>query len=158
MQVLTSEFPVVDKSAVIEPEDDVFVLPTSFAQQRLWFLDLLAPNTCAYNLIAAVRVSGLLKVEILERSVAEIVRRHEVLRTTFATVGGEARQIITSKSGISLRTIDLRQEHEDDQEQKVREEVLRETQTPFNLRSGPLMRLTVLQKSESRAPVRACRP
>jgi len=125
MQVLTSEFPVVDKSAVIEPEDDVFVLPTSFAQQRLWFLDLLAPNSCAYNLIAAVRVSGLLKVEILERSVAEIVRRHEVLRTTFATVEGEARQIITSRNGISLRTIDLREEGEDEQERIVREEVSR---------------------------------
>jgi len=149
MQVLTSEFPVVDKSAVIEPEDDVFVLPTSFAQQRLWFLDLLAPNSCAYNLIAAVRVSGLLKVEILERSVAEIVRRHEVLRTNFATVEGEARQIITSRNGISLRTIDLREEGEDEQERRVREEVSREAQTPFNLRRGPLMRLTVLQQSES---------
>ncbi len=149
MQVLTSEFPVVDKSAVIEPEDDVFVLPTSFAQQRLWFLDLLAPNSCAYNLIAAVRVSGLLKVEILERSVAEIVRRHEVLRTTFATVEGEARQIITSTNGISLRTIDLREESEVEQERRVREEVSREAQAPFNLRRGPLMRLTVLQQSES---------
>ena len=149
MQVLTSEFPVVDKSAVIEPEDDVFVLPTSFAQQRLWFLDLLAPNSCAYNLIAAVRVSGLLKVEILERSVAEIVRRHEVLRTTFATVEGEARQIITSQNGISLRAIDLREEGEAEQERRVREEVAREAQTPFNLRRGPLMRLTVLQQSES---------
>jgi amino acid adenylation domain-containing protein/non-ribosomal peptide synthase protein (TIGR01720 family) len=124
-------------------------LPLSFAQQRLWFLQQMSPESCAYHLITALRVSGPLSVEVLERAVKEIVRRHEVLRTTFATLDGETRQIISPDGGIGLQLIDLRHEGAEEQEHRVREEVQREAHTPFNLSSGPLLRLTVLQQSES---------
>ncbi|HOG48088.1 MAG TPA: amino acid adenylation domain-containing protein, partial [Anaerolineae bacterium] len=69
-------------------------LPLSFAQERLWFLEQLAPGSALYNLPSAVRLSGPLDVAALERSLSEIVRRHEALRTTFAQVGGRPVQAI----------------------------------------------------------------
>ena len=57
-------------------------LPLSYAQERLWFLDQLMPGSSAYNIASAVRIRGELAVEVLERAVEELVRRHEVLRTT----------------------------------------------------------------------------
>ncbi|MCU0516902.1 MAG: condensation domain-containing protein, partial [Oscillatoria sp. Prado101] len=70
--------------------------PLSFAQQRLWFIDQLEPGNSAYNETTALRLQGVLNVPALERSLNEIVRRHEILRTTFATVGGEPVQIINN--------------------------------------------------------------
>src|SRR5262245_50643595 len=61
----------------------------SFAQQRLWFLAQLEPESSAYNIPAAYRLSGPLNVPALEQSLSEIVRRHETLRTTFAAVDGQ---------------------------------------------------------------------
>ena len=58
-------------------------VPLSFAQQRLWFIDQLDPNTPAYNMPAPVRFTGPMNLPVLERSLQEIVRRHEALRTTF---------------------------------------------------------------------------
>jgi amino acid adenylation domain-containing protein len=70
--------------------------PLSFAQQRLWFLDQLSAGNSAYNETTALRLQGVLNVPALEKSLNEIVRRHEILRTTFATVGGEPVQIINN--------------------------------------------------------------
>ena len=63
--------------------DEVFVFPLSFAQQRLWFLHQMDPSNAAYNMPLAFRLSGQLEVEALQWSLDEIVRRHEILRTTF---------------------------------------------------------------------------
>src|SRR5690348_14066413 len=62
---------------------------TSFGQERLWFIEQLLPGSAVYNLPIAVRLSAPLDVSILELSLNEVVRRHEVLRTTFATVDGQ---------------------------------------------------------------------
>src|SRR5271163_1222247 len=58
-------------------------IPLSFAQERLWFLDQLQPASSTYNLPIVMRASGTLDVDLLRRSLSEIVRRHEVLRTRF---------------------------------------------------------------------------
>jgi len=68
--------------------------PLSFAQQRLWFIDQLAPRNSAYNIPAAIRLEGPLNVIALERSLNEVVRRHEALRTTFTVVDGGPAQVI----------------------------------------------------------------
>src|SRR6476660_9873083 len=83
------------EKARIQPqgrEGNSFVL--SFAQQRLWFLHRLAPESSAYNIPNAIHASGPLNLEALEQSVNEIRRRHEVLRTTFAVREGQPIQAI----------------------------------------------------------------
>src|ERR1044072_8925048 len=69
-------------------------LPLSFAQQRLWFIDQLEPGNTVYNVPVAVRLQGSLNRAALEQTFSEVIRRHEVLRTRFDTVGGQAVQVI----------------------------------------------------------------
>ncbi len=82
-------------------------LPLSFAQQRLWFIDQLAPGTALYNIPIALRASGELRVDVLSRALGEVVRRHEALRTVFAAVEGRGRQVILPPSAFPLPVVDL---------------------------------------------------
>ncbi|MCP4655815.1 MAG: non-ribosomal peptide synthetase, partial [bacterium] len=82
-------------------------LPTSFAQERQWFLVELEPDTAAYNLPDAARLRGRLDLVALEASFQEIVRRHEVLRTTFRVVDGEPLQVISPRRRLPLPVVDL---------------------------------------------------
>ena len=66
--------------------DGVFVFPVSFAQKGLWLMSRFEPLSAAYNIPAAFRLTGTLEAGVLERSLNEIVRRHEALRTTFAMI------------------------------------------------------------------------
>src|SRR2546421_1673716 len=81
--------------------------PLSFAQQRLWFLNQLEPDSPVYNNPAALRLTGMLDVKALEESFSEIIRRHEALRTTYRAVGWEAVQIIHRPQSLSLPVVDL---------------------------------------------------
>jgi hypothetical protein len=82
-------------------------LPLSFAQQRLWFLDRFTPQSSVYNVPAAVSIRGKLRVDVLDKSLREVVRRHEVLRTLFPTRDGKpVQQIEPFVSGV-LRVVDL---------------------------------------------------
>ncbi|MDQ3652503.1 MAG: condensation domain-containing protein, partial [Acidobacteriota bacterium] len=83
-------------------------LPLSFAQQRLWFLNQLEPDSPFYNVPAALRLSGPLNVAALKQSINEIIRRHESLRTTFAAVDGTPVQIIAPTLTLTLPIIDLK--------------------------------------------------
>src|SRR3954468_2311779 len=74
--------------------DEVFVFPLSFAQQRLWVLDRLEPDSAVYNIPIALRVKGLLQVDALRASLNAIFRRHEVLRASFREQDGNPIQII----------------------------------------------------------------
>src|SRR6185369_17860625 len=82
-------------------------LPLSFAQERLWFIDQLEPESAAYNIPGAVQLSGSLQVAVLEQSLAEIVRRQEVLRTSFVDAAGQPGQRIATDLKIDLPRIDL---------------------------------------------------
>ena len=123
-------------------------LPLSFAQQRLWFIDQLEPGNAAYNFPAAIRLNGPLNVTALERSVSEIVRRHEALRTTFTTVDGRPAQVIAPTLTVRLPVVNLRELPESDREAEVRRLAIEEARRPFNLAKGPLLRVTLLRLAD----------
>ncbi|HKV34445.1 MAG TPA: amino acid adenylation domain-containing protein [Pyrinomonadaceae bacterium] len=119
--------------------------PLSFAQQRLWILDKLEPHSAAYNLPSALRLEGPLDVAALERSFEEIVRRHEVLRTTFAIAAGEPTQTIGPPVSGFLSFIDP--SHLPDSESEARRVAREEAARPFDLTRGPLLRTTLVRLS-----------
>ncbi|WP_437667767.1 amino acid adenylation domain-containing protein [Sorangium sp. So ce1182] len=124
-------------------------LPLSFAQQRLWFLDRLEPASAFYNVPAVVRLSGRLDVDALARSLQEIVRRHEALRTVFpTTLAGEAHQAIASALEVPFPIVDLQAFAEPALEAEVRRRAEEEGQEPFDLAKGPLLRTTLLRLGE----------
>ena len=121
------------------------LLPLSFAQQRLWFLDQLEPESASYIIPAAVRLKGELNIEALERTLSEIVRRHEVLRTRFVSVGGEPRQQVLDAEAVSLPITDLSGVEEAEREAAVREAVTLDSHELFDLANGPLLRVKLLR-------------
>jgi natural product biosynthesis luciferase-like monooxygenase protein/amino acid adenylation domain-containing protein len=122
-------------------------LPLSFAQQRLWLLDRLEPGSSAYTVPLALRLTGALSVGLLERAFAEIVRRHEVLRTTFeARERGPVQVIAPPSPTIPLPLIDLSADPE--REARVQALALEEARRPFDLRRGPLLRLLLVRLAE----------
>src|SRR5687768_16477630 len=82
-------------------------LPLSFAQQRLWFLDRFTPQSSVYNVPAAVSIHGELRIDVLDKSLREVVRRHEVLRTVFPTREGKPVQEIKPYMSGVMRVVDL---------------------------------------------------
>ncbi|APF18136.1 amino acid adenylation domain protein [Caldithrix abyssi DSM 13497] len=121
-------------------------LPLSFAQQRLWFLDQLSPDSPFYNIPAAVRIKGQLNVQALEKAVNEIIRRHEVLRTIFVNNNGQPAQKILDDVSFELPIIDL--QNESDRDEKVRRLLNRDAMQPFKLDRWPLFRLQLVKLSE----------
>jgi amino acid adenylation domain-containing protein len=121
-------------------------LPLSFAQQRLWVLDRIEPDNPLYNIPRAFQLKGLLDIPSLTRALNEIVRRHESLRTTFATGNnGEPVQVISASSQLDVPIINLTEFAEPERESSAREFAIREEQTPFNLSTGPLVRARILK-------------
>ncbi len=138
-----------DKKLNIEQEAEVFVFPASFAQQRLWFFDRLAPGNPFYNVSTALRLKGSLNLTALEQTFNEIVRRHETLRTTFVMVEGQPVQAIAPSLTIPLPVINLQNRSPTEQETEARTLTIHEAKHPFNLAEGPLLRVTLLQLSET---------
>jgi amino acid adenylation domain len=121
--------------------------PLSFAQQRLWFLDQLVPSNPFYNVDATIRLNLELDVVALERSLNEIVRRHEALRTTFALVDGEPVQVIAPELAVPLPLVDLRAHPE--REVEAYRLATAEALRPFDLARGPLVRTCLLRLGEA---------
>jgi amino acid adenylation domain-containing protein len=120
-------------------------LPLSYAQERVWFLEQLQPGNLAYNFQVTFRFAGRLGVAALAGALGEIVRRHEVLRTSFPTVEGRPCQVIHPPAPFRLPVIDLgglagevRAAHAG----RLTEELIR---TPFELARGPLIRWRLLR-------------
>jgi len=128
----------------IRPRGDVREAPLSYAQQRLLFLQQLDPDSPTYNLPRGFRVEGKLNVPVLERTLTEIVRRHEVLRTTFHVNGNEQVQVIHPPYNVSVPVIDLGHLPEAERDSQVRKFAAEEAQRPFDLEHGPLLRTKLL--------------
>ncbi|HEX8921031.1 MAG TPA: condensation domain-containing protein, partial [Pyrinomonadaceae bacterium] len=123
-------------------------LPLSFSQQRLWFIDQLEPGNNAFNIPIAIRLSGRVDSDALEQSLNEIVRRHEVLRTSFTTIEGKLGQVINAEQVLRLPVLDYSGLNEDERQQQVRRHSAQETATAFDLSHGPLLRAKLLRLSE----------
>jgi len=132
----------------IERHEGVEELPLSFAQQRLWFIDQLEPGRTFYNVSAAVRLQGSLDKKALEQTLSEVIRRHEVLRTRFDTVGGRAVQVIEAAAPVELEVDELSEWEVAEREARVRELAQEEAATPFDLSRGPLLRMKLLRLGE----------
>src|SRR5829696_4389752 len=121
----------------------------SFAQQRLWFIEQLRPGSSIYNMLNPVRLSGVLNVAALEATLTEIVQRHEMLRTTFREVAGQAVQVIHPPEPVPLTLIDLSEWGAAEREAELEALVQREAQQPFVLSEGPLLRATLIRMEET---------
>ncbi|MUG92154.1 amino acid adenylation domain-containing protein [Scytonema sp. UIC 10036] len=117
----------------------------SFAQERLWFIDQLNPGNCVYNNLAAIRLTGSLNCTALYQSLNEILRRHEILRTTFSIINGQLVQVISPNQPFSLKEVDLRALPKIEREAEVLRLTTAESQHPFDLTKGPLLQATLLQ-------------
>jgi len=121
------------------------LLPLSFGQQRLWFLDQLEPENTSYNVPLAVKLTGELHIAALERTFNEIVRRHEVLRTRFEIVEGEPRQEVLDAARTKLEVTDLSSLSEVDREAALTQALRAENRKPFDLAHGPMLRVKLLR-------------
>jgi len=122
--------------------------PLSFSQQRLWFLDQMDPENAAYNIPAAVRLQGSLDLPALERSLNEIVRRHEVLRTAFPSFDGRPLQLIEPAYELPVHVIDLRDTPLEDREAEATRLGIEEISKSFDLARLPLIRVLLLRLTD----------
>jgi amino acid adenylation domain-containing protein len=120
-------------------------LPLSFAQEGLWFFDHLQPGSPVYIIRSVLRIAGTLNVEALQRSLQEIVNRHEALRTTFSAADGAAVQVIAPGMAMSLPVIDLAAMAEGAREEAARRIVEEEGRRSFDLTKGPLFRVQLVR-------------
>src|SRR5215213_7351224 len=131
----------------IEPAPRDSRLPLSFAQHRMWVFDQLVPGSDVYNVPFAVRLSGALDVGAFERTFNEVTRRHESLRTTFASEDGHPIQIVAERLEMSIPLVDLSGLREAEQTAEARRLAARHNHRPFDLLKGPLIRVCILRLS-----------
>ena len=124
--------------------------PLSFAQERLWFLDQLQPESAVFNLCRAVRISGHLDLLALGSSLDELQRRHETLRTRFAVIDGAPRQIVRAAEKGALTPVDLQDVPEAQRETEAARLLFEAVRRPFDLTRGRLLRTRLLRLGDDR--------
>jgi amino acid adenylation domain-containing protein len=123
-------------------------LPLSYAQQRLWFLDQLEPDSPLYNIAVVVRLNGSLDTIALERGFSEVIRRHESLRTRFVESDGQPIQVIVPPAPFTLTVEDLATIGPDEKQAHLHALLREEAELPFNLATGPLMRVRLFRLAD----------
>jgi amino acid adenylation domain-containing protein len=123
--------------------------PLSNAQQRLWFLHQLAPQSAFYNVPVAMRLDGYLNVAALQQTLDEIVRRHEVLRTSFPLVSGIPVQVVSPVSHVPLSLVDVSSGSPADRQRGAQAAADREAVTPFDLATGPVIRAMLVRLADA---------
>ncbi|WP_353931425.1 amino acid adenylation domain-containing protein [Okeanomitos corallinicola TIOX110] len=120
-------------------------LPLSFAQQRLWVVQQIQPDSTAYNMLEALYLQGAVDVVALETSLSELLNRHEVLRTSFPTMDDSPIQLIAPPTGLTLPIQNLQGLSEQEQTEQIREIGISLASTPVDLAVGPLVEFVLLQ-------------
>ena len=138
-----------DASLSVREPGDVERTALSFAQRRLWLLDQLLPSGSVYNVPRVVRLVGALDVEALRRAFAELVSRHEALRTRFEMRDGEPVQVIEPQLSLALEPEDLSALVPAQREAEAERRAQQEAQASFDLERGPLIRVRLLRLTPS---------
>ncbi|MTJ48119.1 non-ribosomal peptide synthetase [Dolichospermum sp. UHCC 0259] len=133
----------------IKPASRSEKIPLSFSQQRLWYLDQLQLNSTAFNIFDAVHIVGLLNISVLEQSLNEIVRRHEILRTNFTVVNGEPIQVIAPSLTLKISIIDISELADNEREHTANKLAQQEAVKPFSLDKESLVRVTLIRLTEA---------
>ncbi|BAZ22953.1 non-ribosomal peptide synthase [Kalymmatonema gypsitolerans NIES-4073] len=129
----------------IQPRTHSEQLPLSWAQERLWFLNQLGGASATYNMPGAVRISGQFNIHAFQQALSEIIRRHEVLRTSFQTVNGIPIQVIHPQATTQINVIELQQFPQQERETLLQQLAQQEAINPFDLEIAPLIRCSLLQ-------------
>src|SRR5688572_5501370 len=119
--------------------------PLSYSQERLWFASQWEPESAAYNISDAIVVEGRIDQPALEKSLNEIIRRHEILRTSFVAKGGEPVQRIAPEAQLGIKLIELDQLTAAEREAETQGIIDAETSTPFDLTQSPLLRVVLIR-------------
>ena len=125
--------------------EEAHIIPLSFSQERVWFLQQLDPTNMAYNAQATLKLTGWLDVAALEQSLGEIISRHEIFRTTFPALNGMPVQEIHPSHSLHIPRIDLSFLPEEEREAKAQQLLFEEFRRPFDLSQLPLVRWTLLR-------------
>jgi len=133
---------------VIQPVSRQEDLPLSFAQQRLWIQDQFHPATAEYNIPLAVRLDGKFDVHAFEQTLSEVIRRHEVLRTSFPRSGDLPVQAIAQAEPANVPIVNLCELPESAREGEALRLAVEEAALPFDLARGPLLRCRILRLDE----------
>jgi amino acid adenylation domain-containing protein/thioester reductase-like protein len=128
----------------LRPRSREVTVPLSYAQEGAWFIDQLQHGV-AFNIPIAIRMQGLLDVGALESALNAVVSRHEVLRTTFAEVDGQPVQVVAPPRRLSITEVAIHGEDESERMTGMLEQVIDTARRPFDLSSGPLLRMVVLR-------------
>ncbi len=130
--------------SVILPRENNENIPLSFAQERLWFLDQLEPNSPFYNIPEFYRIKGDIDLNVLEVAFNKIVERHESLRTYFISKDGIPSQVIVDELKAKFEIIDLIKYSNEDQELKIKRIIKKESKEPISINELPLFRIKIL--------------
>ncbi len=146
---------VIHRNDAFQPAEEPIIrryprsdfIPLSYGQERMWFLHQLQGDHPAYSVLKAMRLRNPLDIEALEKSLAELIFRHESLRTCFPNVGGRPYQRILEPTPNPLRMRDLQHIAGPDQTEQAREISLDFGTEPFDLENGPLFRALLIRLS-----------
>jgi len=136
-----------------EVHDEEYVFPASYAQKRMWFLDQFEPNSPYYNIPLSFILRGRINLEKLKMSFYEIIRRHESLRTTFGMENGECIQIVSSIGNVDINVQKLVLGNSENVDEYLKNYADKEAKKPFNLTTGPLLRINIIVVSENEIAV-----
>ncbi|MEH1989362.1 amino acid adenylation domain-containing protein [Nostoc sp.] len=144
-QLTTDALPLI---SLTKQEKNTSIQPLSFGQQGLWFINQLTPDSPTYNIPIVISLKGCINLAILQDSLNEIIRRHEVLRTSFTVVDGQPVQVINQAPPLILAVEDLRSLPEEEHLQEAQRLATEFAQQPFDLSAQSLLRAKILQLSE----------
>ncbi len=145
LAALLDRMPLALPMPPLEPVPRDQPLPLTFAQEGIWFLQRLAPESSTYNVPRSLRIRGHFDLVNVREALAVLERRHEILRTTFPDIDGEPVQIVHPPRGIPVSMIEMAPMEEEQLESAIRQKILEAGRRPFDLTTGPLIRTMVIR-------------